>query len=75
MNLIKLWKRKYCKKLHSLNEGGRENDRERPAAAGRGAEAGQWGVKDDGEEHWRRAALGYERGRERETLGVREGEK
>jgi len=33
------------------------------------------GVKDDAEGHWRRAELGWERGRERETLGVRDGEK
>jgi hypothetical protein len=33
------------------------------------------GLKDGGEGHWRRAALGCERGREREALGVREGEK
>jgi len=32
-------------------------------------------VKDNVEGHWRRAELGCERGRERETLGVREGEK
>jgi hypothetical protein len=32
-------------------------------------------VKDDAEGHRRRAELGCERGRERETLGVREGEK
>jgi len=32
-------------------------------------------VNDDGEDHWRREALGGERGRQREALGVREGEK
>jgi len=46
--------------------------------AGRSGEGRQGGAmegKDDGEGHWRRAALGCERGREREALGVREGEK
>ena len=46
--------------------------------AGRNEE-GRWGgaigVKDDGKGHWRRAALGCERGREREALGVREVDK
>ena len=74
MNLTKLWKCKGCKKF-TFYEGW---PGKRPGTAGRSGEGrrgGAMGVKDDGEGHWRRATLGCERGRERETLGLREGEK